>query len=157
MRAAPAPQSLDLEQIGLTLQALIEQSGREVTTLDQATGVIETISPELAAEPSGMLPMFVLAAETVWRDATGKGFDVTLQPDKHALLGHRLEAVGGASFSTVMLSMMEAIEQVASPRELPCFDMLQRWHETTDRLTQDAVQAGSRPAVTPAAAPGAGR
>ncbi|MGI4801976.1 MAG: hypothetical protein ACRYG8_49685 [Janthinobacterium lividum] len=152
MSASPAPQRLDLEQVGLTLQALIEQSGREVTTLDQATGVIETISPELAAEPSGMLPMFALAAETVWRDATGKGFFVKLEPDKDALLGHRLEAVSGA------LSMMEAIEQVASPRELPCFEMLQRWHETTDRLARDGVPAGSRAAVAAtAAAPGAGR
>ena len=155
MRAPPAPQRLDLEQVGLTLQALIEQSGREVTTLDQATDVIVTISTELAADASGMLPMFVLAAETVWRDATGKGFSVALQPDEHALLGHRLEAVGGVPFSAVMLSMMEAIEQVASPRVLPCQEMLDRWHETTERLTQDAPPAGSRSAV--AATPGAGR
>ena len=155
MRAAPVSQSLDLQQIGLTLQALIEQSGREVTTLDQATGVIETISTELAADPSGMLPMFVLAAETVWRDATGKGFSIALQPDEHALLGHRLKMVSGASFSTVMLSMMEAIEQVASPRELPCFEMLERWQETRERLAQTVLPAGSRSAVT--AAPGTSR
>lgn len=154
MRAAPVSQGLDLDQIGLTLQALIAQSGREVTILDQAEGVSVTISPDLVVDPSGMLPMFVMAAETVWRDATGKGFSVTLQPDEHALLGHRLEAVSGASFSTVMLSMMEAIEQVALPQVLPCSEILDRWHETTERLAQDALPTG-RSAV--AASPGAGR
>ena len=68
-----------------------------------------------------------------------------------------IEAVSGASFSTVMLSMMEAIEQVASPQVLPCFDMLERWQETTERLARDAAPAGSRPAAAGAAAPGPGR
>ena len=154
MSASAATPGLDLEKIGLTLQALIETSGREVTTLDQATGVIETISTELAVDPSGMLPAFVIAAETVWRDATGKGFNVVLRREEHALLGHRLEGVSGASFSTVMLSMMEAIEQVASSKVLHCFDMLQRWHETTERHAQEAAVPVSRPAAT--AAPGAG-
>ena len=127
----------DLEQVGRVLEALIERSGRQVTTLDRATGVIEPISAELAAAPSGLLPVFLVAGDTVWRDATGHGLGVELRANPQALLGHEAAGVGGP-FSVVMLSMMEAVERVATAREIPAHLLLEQWQDTTERLARDA-------------------
>ncbi len=126
----------DLEQVGRVLEALIERSGRQVTTLDRATGVIEPISAELAAAPSGLLPVFLVAGDTVWRDATGHGLGVELRPNPQSLLGHEAVGVGGP-FSVLMLSMMEAVDRVATPREIPAHLLLEQWQDTTERMARD--------------------
>ena len=127
----------DLEQVGRVLEVLIERSGRQVTTLDRATGVIEPISAELATAPSGLLPVFLVAGDTVWRDATGHGLGVELRPNPQSLLGHEAVGVGGP-FSVLMLSMMEAVERVATPREIPAHLLLEQWQDTTERMARDA-------------------
>ena len=155
MTAAAPGERLDLEQVGRVLGALIERSGRQVTTLDRATGVVEPISAELAGAPFGLLPVFLVAGDTVWRDATGRGLGVELRADPQTLLGHQAVGVGGP-FPAVMLSMMEAIERVATPRELPAHLLLEQWQDTTERLARDtppapaaqvprAASLGSRP------------
>jgi hypothetical protein len=140
MTAAAPGEHPDLDQVGRVLEALIRRSGRQVTTLDRATGVIEPISTELASAPFGLLPVFLVAGDTVWRDATGTGLGVELRADPQALLGHQVVGVGGP-FSTVMLSMMEAIERVATLREVPAHLLLEQWQDTTERLARDAPPA----------------
>ena len=146
----------DLEQVGRVLEVLIERSGRQVTTLDRATGVIEPISAGLASAPFGLLPVFLVAGDTVWRDATGSGLGVELRADPQALLGHQVVRIGGL-FSNVMLSVMEAIERVATPQEVPAHLMLEQWQETTERLARDAAPAAAALQVPRATSPGSRR
>ena len=143
----------DLEQVGRVLEVLIERSGRQVTTLDRATGAIEPVSAGLASAPFGLLPVFLVAGDTVWRDATGNGLGVELRADPQALLGHQAVGVGG-SFSTVMLSVMEAIERVATLREIPAHLMLDQWQATTERLAHDAAPPAAAAQVRSPASPG---
>ena len=89
-----------------------------------------------------LLPVFLVAGDTVWRDATGSGLGVELRADPQALLGHQVVSIGGP-FSNVMLSVMEAIERVATPREVPAHLLLEQWQETTERLARDAAPAAA--------------
>ena len=130
----------DLEQVGRVLEVLIKRSGRQVTTLDRAMGVTEPISAELATAPSGLLPVFLVAGDTVWRDATGHSLGVELRANPQSLLGHEAVGVGGP-FSILMLSMMEAVERVATPREIPAHLLLEQWQDTTERMARDASPA----------------
>ncbi len=138
MSAGTAQGQRDLELVSRTLETLIEQSGRQVVLLDRPAGVTRPVSAELASAPVGLLPVFLVAADAVWRDATGKGLGVRLVRDPQALFGHRAVEVGGP-FSLVMLSMMEAIEQVALPGEIPVEQLRQQWQATAERLEEAAA------------------
>jgi len=142
MSAGMAQGQRDLELVSRTLETLIERSGRQVLLLDQPAGVTRPVSAELASAPVGLLPVFLVAADAVWRDATGKGLGVRLARDPQALFGHRAVDAGGP-FSLVMLSIMEAIEQVALPGEIPIEQLRQQWQATAERLEEAAAAATS--------------
>ncbi|MGI4944068.1 MAG: hypothetical protein ACRYHQ_26520, partial [Janthinobacterium lividum] len=71
---------------------------------------------------------------------TGRGLGIRLARDPQALFGHRAVEAGGP-FSLVMLSMMEAIEQVALPGEIPVEQLRQQWQATAERLEEVAALA----------------
>lgn len=144
MSAGTTQGQRDLELVSRTLETLIERSGRQVVLLDRPAGVTRPVSAELASDPRGLLPVFLVAADTVWRDATGRGLGVRLVRDPQSLFGHRAVEAGGP-FSLVMLSMMEVIEQVALPGEIPVEQMRQQWEATSERLDEAAALA-ARPA-----------
>ncbi len=150
MSAGMAQGQRDLELVSRTLETLIERSGRQVLLLDRPAGVTRPVSAELASAPVGLLPVFLVAADTVWRDATGRGLGIRLVRDPQSLFGHRAVDAGGP-FSLVMLSMMEAIEQVALPGEIPIEQLRQQWQATAERL-DEAMALAARPAE-----PGTGR
>ena len=102
-----------------------------------ALGVVSLLMDVSSEMIHGLLPVFLVAGDTVWRDATGHGLGVELRANPQALLGHEAAGVGGP-FSVVMLSMMEAVERVATPREIPAHLLLEQWQDTTERLAQDA-------------------
>ena len=146
MSAGTAQGQHDLELVSRTLEALIERSGRQVLLLDRPAGMTRPVSAELASAPIGLLPVFLVAADAVWRDATGRGLGIRLARDPQSLFGHRAVGAGGP-FSLVMLSMMEAIEQVALPGEIPVEQLRQQWQATAERLDEVAASI-ARPAAS---------
>lgn len=142
MSAGTAQGQRDLELVSRTLETLIEQSGRQVVLLDRPAGMTRPVSAELASAPIGLLPVFLVAADTVWRDATGKELGIRLVRDPQSLFGYRAVGAGGP-FSVVMLSMMEAIEQVALPGEIPIEQLRQQWQATAERLDEAAASTPS--------------
>jgi len=106
---------VNLAAVSRTLESLLLQGDRSVAMLDRTTGQACHVSPGLAAAPEGLLPVFLVAADTIWREATGRSFGVDLLRDPQTLLGFYARGVGGGPFSSVMLSMMEAMAQVARP------------------------------------------
>ena len=104
---------VELAAVSRTLEALLLQGDLSVAMLDRTTGQACQVSPALAAAPEGLLPVFLVAGDTIWREATGRSFGVELQRDPETLLGFYARGVSGGPFSSVMLSMMEAMTQVA--------------------------------------------
>ena len=61
----------DLELVSRTLETLIERSGRQVVLLDRPAGVTRPVSAELASDPRGLLPVFLVV--TLGASATALG------------------------------------------------------------------------------------
>ncbi len=131
--------SPDLRLVSRTLQRLLEQTGRSILYDCRASRRTLPFAPDSAAAPTGLLPAFLSASDAVWREATGKGLGVEIATDPGTVLGYTVIAVHAGTFSTVMLAVMEAIEQAARPRTLLINDLARVWHETEDRISRAAL------------------
>jgi hypothetical protein len=116
------------------MEVLLVQGGRSIAYRDKAGGQDLVVSPLGAASPSGLLPVFVVAGEAVWREATGSGFSLDIVRDPQALLGYRLRGIGAGHFATVMLATMEAAAQAAGPSAIVVNDLNALWSAATDRI-----------------------
>lgn len=137
--------AVNLEAVSRTIEALLEKSGRSIVYRDRAAGQDLIVSLPGAASPVGLLPAFVVAGETVWREATGAGFALDITRDPEALLGYRLCGIGAGHFATVMLVTMEAMAQIAGPSAIVVNDLNALWSAATIRI-EHRVPLVSRPA-----------
>jgi len=103
--------AVDLPAVGRAVRAWFEDAGTVLVLRDRATGEVLPMTAKLAGDPSGLLPVFLVAGEAVWREAAGKGFGLRVRRDPAAMLGYRAESIGNGTFCTVMLSTMEAVVQ----------------------------------------------
>jgi hypothetical protein len=124
---------VDLGAVSRTMETLLRQDGKPVVLQDGATGQHLTLSPEAGGRPDGLLPVFLVAGEAVWREATGRGFALDLAEDTQALLGYRVRGIGSGPFSAVMLSVMEAAAQIARPDMLLVNDLDAVWQAARER------------------------
>ena len=115
--------SVAVETVERTMRALAEQSSRAFAYRDPTTGDRHIISPDALSSETGYLPAIVSAGEAVWREATGKGFDLDIARDPDALLGYRLRGIGDGPFSAIMLASMEALAQVSDARLVHVSDL----------------------------------
>lgn len=141
--------------VGRTLQAWLEETGAPLVLQDRATGELLPVGYELAGDPGGLLPVFLVAGEAVWREATGKGFALAVRRDPAALLGYRVGGIGAGSFCSVLLSTMEAASQVARPDSLLVNDLFGAvWKATMERADQSlALRATASPTTRSGASP----
>lgn len=136
---------VNLEMVGRTMEQLLRQQGTPVVMRDAATGQELQMSPEAGGKADGLLPVFLAAGEAVWKEATGKGFGLSLTQDPAALLGYRVIGIESGPFSAIMLSVMEATAQVARPDMLLVNDLDDVWQS-----------ARARSRIAPRSGPGAG-
>jgi hypothetical protein len=130
---------IDLAVVSRTLQRLLEQRGSPILYDCRATQRTITYAPDSAAAPTGLLPAFLSAGDAVWREATGKSFGVEIAPDPNTVLGYTVRSIHGGTFATVMLAMMEAIDQAARPNSLLVNDLSQVWRLAGDRMARAAL------------------
>ena len=126
--------AVSVESVSRTMEVLLVQGGRSIVYRDKAGGQDLVVSPLGAASPSGLLPVFVVAGEAVWREATGNGFSLDIVRDPQALLGYRLRGIGAGHFATVMLATMEAAAQAEGPSAIVVNDLNALWSAATDRI-----------------------
>lgn len=118
----PAGTTFDVGRAGAMLAALLEQTGPALVLRDPS-GRTAPVRPETAGAADGLLPVFLVAADAVWREATGNGFGLDVRPDPEALLGHRVHGARAAPFSAVMLCVLEAMDRAAGPDGLLVNDL----------------------------------
>ena len=128
--------AVNLDAVERTMQVVAERSPVPFVYNDPADGQRHAITPSALALRSGYLPAIVIAAEAIWREATGKGFELDIVRDPEALLGYRLRDIKAGSFAIVMLSSMDAIQQVARPDAVVVSDFNAVWAAATERLRQ---------------------
>jgi hypothetical protein len=128
-----ALKTLDVAYVSQVVRALLDETGRELFIEDTPRQDLVPIPFDAAAAEDGLLPVFLVAGEAIWRDVTGKGFDLKLERDLGALLSWRIGAIAAESFSCVLLSVMEAIAQVVRPDGVMALDLARVCDEATAR------------------------
>jgi len=141
--------STDIVRTAKVLQLLLAGSGKKLILPDRTTGELKELSPALAAAAEGLLPVFLVAGDAVWREATGRSFGLGLRQDPDSLIGYRAETIAGASFAGMMLSVMEAVAQVEQPTEIPLTALAATWQAASARL-DDPIRPDHRRGPSPA-------
>lgn len=137
--------TVDTGFLGRALGAHLAQAGKPILFRDRATGLTHALPFEAAADPRGLLPVFVVAGEAVWREAAGKSFSLDIKSDPEALFGRSLREVKSGTFSILMLSMMEAASQASGREALFVNDLRVQWASSFEH-------APPRPPSPPASA-----
>jgi len=146
---------IDLGRISAVLETLLRDSGKPVCITDLTSGEIRPVTLELAAAPHGLLPLFLAAGDTVWREATGRRLNITQVDDPQSLLGVRTESIGAGPVTPVLLSVMEAIAQAERPDMLLVNDMSRNWAIATDRMRRLRLRPSeAKPASNPSQSAG---
>jgi hypothetical protein len=141
---------VNLDAVERTMLVLAERIAMPFVYHDPADGMCRTLTPAAVAARAGFLPAIVGAGEAIWRQASGRGFELDIVRDPDALLGYQLRGIRAGSFSTVMLSAMEALQQVAYPDAILLDELNAVWASAATRtrsqpITAVAVQTGLRP------------
>jgi hypothetical protein len=154
--SAGRSEGVKVDLVEHTLERLLETSGKPIVLADRAAGKEEVIAPAIAAARDGLLPVFLLAGEAVWREATGRDFGIEVVPDREALLGYRAARIARGPFTAVMLSVMEATWQAEGPMAVVVNELGAVWRDTLERAaaanraaapSEDAPEASPRPGV----------
>jgi hypothetical protein len=125
--------TLDPAHVSRVVRALLIEADRDILIEDGPRRDLVSIPFDAAAAEDGLLPVFLVAAEAIWRDVTGRGFDLTLKRDLGALMSWRIEAIRAEAFSCVLLSVMEAIAAVAGAHGVMVLDLARVFDEATAR------------------------
>ena len=125
--------ALNVDYVSQVVRALLNEAGREILIEDGPRHDLVPIPFDAAAAEDGLLPVFLVAGEAIWRDVTGRGFELKLKRDLGALMSWRIEEIEAEGFSCVLLSIMEAIAQVAEPRGVMVLDLARVFDEATAR------------------------
>ena len=125
--------TLDPRHVSRVLRALLVEADREILVEDGPRRELVSIPFDAAAAEDGLLPVFLVAGEAIWRDVSGRGFELTLKRDLGALMSWRVEAIRAEAFSCVLLSVMEAIATVARPDGVMVLDLARVFDEATAR------------------------
>ena len=130
--------AVNLDAIERTMRVLAERASVPFIYHDPADGQRHAITPQSLASRAGYLPAVINAGEAVWRQATGQGFELDIVRDPEALLGYRLRGIGAGTFSTVMLSSMEALHQVSRPNAVLVNELNAVWAAAVGQLRRDS-------------------
>ena len=144
---------VSISRVSSVLEQLLRDDGRPVVIRDLDSWQLCEVPAHVAAGQDGLLPAVLVAAESIWRGATGKGFHVELAKDGNSLLGYRANAVSGVSFSGLMLSAMEGLDQISRPEGFMSHELsrvVERMNESFGRM--DVKSQSVQPVVVPAAA-----
>ena len=131
--------TLDPAYVSSVLRALLIEAGRDILVEDGPRRDLIRIPFDAAAAVDGLLPIFLVAGEAIWRDVTGRGFELTLERDLGALMSWRVDAIRAEAFSAVLLSVMEAIATVAGREGVMVLDLARVFDEATARIEARAA------------------
>ena len=114
--------SFDVARTGALLARLLLRTGPALLLRDPS-GCTVPVRPETAGAADGLLPVFAVAADAVWREATGNGFGLDLQPDPASLVGYRIDGARAASASAMLLCVLEVMHRATGPAGLLVNDL----------------------------------
>lgn len=128
---------IEISDIESVMEKLLKRGGRPVLL----EGV--DIPYDCAAAADGLLPLFLIVGDALWREVQGDGLGVRTERDDGALLGYRLADIRAGSFAGIMLPTMEALAQATGPKGIIVEDLVRVWEESNERRAAD-IREGNK-------------
>ncbi len=119
--------------VSRVVRELLIEADRDILVEDGPRRDLVRIPFDAAAAEDGLLPLFLVAGEAIWRDVTGRGFELGLKRDLGALMSWRIEVIRAEGFFPVLLSVMEAIAAVTGAHGVMVLDLARVFDEATAR------------------------
>lgn len=144
---------INIDRVSEVLEIILTRKGKPVVLHDRTSGVDLPLEYDEAASPIGLLPAFLVAAEAIWHQATGNGFSLEIVEQPKTLLGYTVRRISGGTFSSVMLSILEAHHQIDDgSATLVSNKLMNRWGQTPLKAPENAGQ--NRASVASGPSPG---
>ena len=141
MTEGGALKTLDVGWVSEVVLILLVEAGWEVLLEDGRGNEVVSVPFDVAAAEDGLLPVFLVAGEALWRDAIGTGFDLGLKRDLGALLSWRIDSIRAEAVSSVLLSLMEALAQAADGRGIRVLELARVFDEAWARCEARGLEA----------------
>lgn len=131
---------LDIGVVEKVMEKVLSSGGKAVVIEDQKSGASQVVPVDSAAAADGLLPVFLLAGEAIWREVVGEGFALGIERDPKAMLGYRVDRIGAASLSGPMLAAMEVQAQATRGDVIVVNWIDPVWRAARERFAQEARQ-----------------
>jgi len=133
--------SVPIAEISKATLVLLRNINKPLTIEDPEGGRRTGIPWEEACLAEAYLPVVLLAAEALWIDITGTGFDLDIRQTPGTTVGYTLHAIRGATYAVVMLCIIDVLEALgAGQDEMVLNDLIEIW-------VRGQSNYGSAPAV----------
>jgi hypothetical protein len=126
-------EGVEVAKVGRAMEILLRGVGQPILFKDHARGAVFATPADSAAAADGLLPVFLVAAEAVWREAVGDGFRLEIARDPDALFDYRVTKIGAARITDVLLALMEAAAQALRPDGIVVNELANVWEEALER------------------------
>jgi hypothetical protein len=119
---------LDVDLVGRIFLEMLEDAkcAVQIALQDKAY----TVGPEAAASPEGMLPIFLLAADSLWTRAAGRNLGIEIVPDPQALFHYRLQAIHHGPIAAVLLALAEVLRSTTTDGTVHAARLVEAWAES---------------------------
>ncbi|AOX18409.1 hypothetical protein [Kozakia baliensis] len=120
--------TVPIAEISKATLTLLREIKKPLTINDPAGGRDTKIPWEEACLAEAYLPVVLLAAEAVWVDITGTGFDLDIRETPGTTVGYTLQGIRGATYSVIMLCVIDVLEALGSGQdEMVLNDLIEIW------------------------------
>jgi len=124
---------VEVAKVERAMEILLKGVGLPILFEDHARGAVFATPADSAAAADGLLPVFLVAAEAVWREAVGDGFGLEIARDPEALFDYRVTKIGAARITDVLLALMEAAAQAKRPEGIVVNELAYVWEGALER------------------------
>lgn len=102
----------------------------------------ETLTPDEAAAPDGLLPAFLLDACSVWETISGNAVEAPIRFDADALMGVRVADMPDLPISVTLACMTESAFSVIKSDAIVTDALLSRWSRQITQIRSTGAAGG---------------
>lgn len=102
----------------------------------------ETLTPEEAASPDGLLPAFLLDACSIWETISGNSVEAPIRYDADALMGVRVAHLPDLPIVVTLSCMTESAYSILRGDSMVTDALLSRWSRQITQIRSAGTGAG---------------
>ena len=102
----------------------------------------ETLTPDEAASPDGLLPAFLLDACSIWETISGNNIEAPIRYDPDALMGVRVAHLPDLPIVVTLSCMTESAYSILRGESMVTDALLSRWSRQITQIRSQGTGSG---------------